>query len=211
MVALENPTDVTAIQAVTDNLPNDGALTAISDETDKIDNAITSGLTGTVNSLAYRVGEIERHLHSGARWFGAAVVPNGEIHVADRLGVGVISFVMDAGNNNWGNWLQVLGSSDTPAEPGKAYFDPHQFIVEDTERASTYFIQITRGTSGDAGLAAGAYSEFVYSASVQKEVGIIPVQTGRAPVGSKLWARCLCPGQNTGTISFFIGIHEYEG
>lgn len=171
----------------------------------------TDGLGETYNSLAYRVAEIERHLHSGARWFETASVPSGETHVADSIGDGAGSFQMDAGNNLWGNWIQILGSSDTPTVSGKLYFDPHQFIVEDTERASTYFLRIARGATGAAGLAAGTYSEFVYGATVQKDTGIIVVQTGRAPAGSKLWAQCKCPGQNTGTINFFFGIHEYEG
>ena len=177
----------------------------------KIDNQAVDGLLGTPNSLAYRVAEIERHLHSGARWFETAAVPDGEDHVADRIGSGAGEFQVDAGNDDWGSWLQILGATDTPTVSGKEYFDPHQFIVEDTERASTYFIQMTRGDSGDAGYAAGTYTEFVYGASVQKEVGIIPVQTGRAPVGSKLWVRCMCPGQDTGTMDFYFGIHEYEG
>lgn len=107
--------------------------------------------------------------------------------------------------------VQILGSSDTPADVGETHFDPHQFIVDSTERAAAYFIQIGRGESGAAALAAGTYSEFVYAAAVAKDTGIIPVQTGRAPVGSKLWARCMCPGQNTGTLNFYFGIHEYEG
>ena len=63
------------------------------------------------------------------------------------------------------------------------------------------------------GLAAGTYTELVFeSDSVgQKAAGITEVQTGRAPVGSKLWARCMYPGQNTATIDFYIGIHEYAG
>lgn len=203
--------DITEIKAVTDNLPDSGALTGISDETDKIDGVAVDGLAGVSNSLAYKVHEIERHFHSGARWFETAAVPDGEDHVADEIGTGGGAFQMDAGNDTWGDWLQVLGADDTPTVEGKAYFDPHQFIVEDTERASTYFIQMTRGDSGAAGLAAGNYTEFVYAASVQKEAGIIQVQTGRAPAGSKVWARCMCPGQDTGTMDFYFGIHEYEG
>ena len=187
-----------------------GTLTA-NTEAVKIDEQAVDGLEGTVDSLAYKVEEIERHLHSGARWFETATAADGEDHVADRIGSGGGAFQMDAGNDTWGDWIQVLGATDTPAVAGKVYYDPHQFIVDDTERASTYFIQIARGTSGAAGLAAGTYSEFIYGASVQKEVGIIPVQTGRAPAGSKLWARCMCPGQDTGTIDFYFGIHEYEG
>jgi hypothetical protein len=178
---------------------------------EKIDDAAVDGLGGVVNSLAYKVAEIERHLHSGARWFEAATTPDGETHTADRIGSGSGAFQMDAGNDTWGSWIQVLGSTDTPADTGKVYFDPHQFIVEDSERSAVYFIQITRGESGAAGLAAGTYSEFVYSATVQKDTAIIPVQTGRAPAGSKLWARCMCPGQDTATLDFYIGIHEYEG
>lgn len=186
-------------------------FSTIQDETNKISSEATSGLGETYNSLAYRVAEIERHLHSGARWYEKATTPSGETHVADRIGVGAGAFQIDAGNDDWGSWVQILGSSDTPAEVGKAYFDPHQFIVEDVERAATYFVQITRGDSGAAGLAAGTYSEFVYAALSSKDTAIIPVQTGRAPAGSKLWARCMCPGQSTATLDFYVGIHEYEG
>lgn len=184
---------------------------AIQAGTDEIDGAAVAGLAGVTNSLAYRVHEIERHLHSGARWFGAAVSPNGETHVADRLGVGVNAFQIDAGNNTWGTWVQVLGSGDTPADAGKVYFDPHLIIVSASERAAVYFVQFTRGASGEAGLAAGTYTELALDLTSKAGGTIIPVQTGRAPAGALLWARCLCPGQNTGTMNFFLGIHEYEG
>lgn len=181
------------------------------DPNDKIDNATTLGLLGASNSLAYRVHEIERHLHSAGSWFETAAVPDGETHVADRIGEGGGAFQIDAGNDDWGSWVQVLGSSDTPARSTNTHFDPHQVIVEDVESASTYFIQFGRGASGAAALTAGTYTEFVYAAANNKDSAIIPVQTGRAPAGSKVWARCKCPGQNTATMDFYIGIHEYEG
>ena len=125
-------------------------------DTLKLDQAAVDGLSGTANSLAYYTAVIQRHLHSGARWFEAAASPSGdETHKADRIGSGGDSFA--------------------------------------------------------AGLSAGTYSEFIYAASVQKEAGIIMIQTGRAPAGSKVWARCMCPGQNTATFDFYIGVHEYEG
>lgn len=201
-----------AIEAVTDLLPDAGALTSISDETDKIDDAAVSGLAGTANSLAYRVAEIERHLHSGGRWFEEAGTPTAT-HKADRMGtVGAAgAFRIDAGNDTWGDWVQIFGSGDTPTVVGKVYFDPHQVIVEDTEKAATYFIQIGRGASGDAALTAGTYSEFVYAAANTKSTAIIPVQTGRAPAGSLLWARCFARTEDTAWLDFYIGIHEYEG
>lgn len=62
---------INTIQTAITNLPDSGALTSISDETDKIDSAATDGLEGTSNSLAYRVHEIEKHLHNRGRFWGA--------------------------------------------------------------------------------------------------------------------------------------------
>jgi len=179
----------------------------------KIDNQATLGLLGTSNSLAYRVHEIEKHLHSAGSWFGAAAVPAGETHVADRIGGGIAAFQLDAGNETWGSWVQLLGSDDTPARTGQAYFDPHEIVITSTEKAGTYFIQFARGDSGAAGLAAGMYTELVFESDAvgAKAAGITRIQTGRAPAGSKLWARTLCVGENTATIDFYLGIHEYIG
>ena len=198
------------IKAVTDLLPDAGALTDLEAKTDKIDEATVDGLLGTPNSLAYRVAEIERHLHSGGRWFELAAAATAD-HKADRIGSGAGAFQIDAGNDDWGAWVQILGADDTPTTGTKPYFDPHQFIVEDVETAGTYFIQIGRGASGADALTAGTYTEFIYAAANNKSTEIIPVQTGRAPSGSLLWARCMVPGANTAWMDFYFGIHEYEG
>lgn len=204
--------DIADIKAVTDNLPDSGALTGISDETDKIDGATTDGLAGTNNSLAYRVHEIERHFHSYERWFETAAAPNGEIHVADAIGSGSGSFRLDADNDDWGGWVQLLGSSDTPAIAGSAKFDFHRISIEAVEREATYFIQIAVGASGAGAFAAGDYSELVYiPLTNKKEPGPVNVQMRRADVGAKVWARCMCPGQNTATLDLYHGLHEYEG
>ena len=177
----------------------------------KVDSAATDGLTGVSNSLAYRVHEIERHLHSGARWFEAAAVPAGQTNAGDRIGSGAGAFQIDAGNDTWGDWTLILGSEDTPAVAGKTHFDPHLLVIEDNERAAVHFIQFARGASGAAGLAAGTYTELVVDLASKAGGVIIPVQTGRAPAGSLLWARVMVPGQDTGTLDFYIGVHEYEG
>jgi hypothetical protein len=182
-------------------------------ELNKIDNATTDGLAGVNNSVAYRIAEVERHLHSHESWFGLALVPNGEIHVADRIGAGINPFVIDAGNSNWGDWVQILGSSDTPARGTNTNYDLHRILVVAAERTTnTYFIQIAFGTSGAAGLAAGTYTEFPYysPASVSRSAPT-DFQTRRQTAGTKAWARCLAVGQNTGTLSFYPGLHEYEG
>lgn len=179
----------------------------------KIDGLSVSGLTGVSNSLAYRVHEIERHLHSSGRWFGAAVTPTAT-RFADRIGISTgkpEAFSIDAGNDTWGDWVQLFGSDDTPADVGKVYFDPHEIVISDAERAATYFVQIGRGVSGAAIIEAGTYTEFVLDTVSRSGGNIISIQSGRAPAGSLLWARCMSPGNDTGTFDFYLGIHEYEG
>ena len=182
----------------------------------KIDDLAVDGLAGTSNSLAYRVHEIERHLHSGASWFGAANTPDTTVHVADRIGTCTAAFQIDGGDSSatptWGSWVQVLGSDDTPARTSLAYFDPHEMLIASAQEETVYMIQFARGASGAAGLAAGTYTELVVGVDATKKFkSITSVQTGRAPAGSLLWARCIAMGQNTGTLSFYFGLHEYQG
>ena len=165
----------------------------------------------TSNPNNYGIFEIERHLHNVESWYETAATPSGETHVADRIGNGGGAFQIDAGNDDWGTWLQILGSSDTPARTGNVYFDVHRVQIEAAERTATYFIQFTKGDSGAAGYTAGDYTEFVYRpATVQGKPAPIDIITRRCGIGSKVWARCMCPGQNTATLDFYIGIHGYE-
>ena len=214
LTSISDETDkIDAIKTVTDVLPDAGALTSISDETDKIDGAATDGLAGTNNSLAYRVHEIERHFHGWERWFGLAGAPDAELHRADRIGTTVTAFQADAGNLTWGTWLQILGSDDTPADGGMAKLDLHQIQIVTVERAgSEHFVQVALGASGAAALASGDYTEIVFQPQgAQARKVAIPIMTRRKDAGTKAWLRCLVVGQNTGTMDFFIGIHEYPG
>ena len=178
----------------------------------EIDGVTTLGLNGVNNSLAYRVHEVERHLHSYERWFELAGTPAAETHRADAAGTGAGVFQIDAGNAAYGSWLQILGSSDTPAITGSAKFDLHRILITATERNAVYVVQIAYGATGAAALTAGDYTESVFiPASNQVDSGPIEVQSRRVSAGTKAWARCICPGQDTATLDFMIGIHEYEG
>ena len=178
----------------------------------KVDSAATRGLLGVEDSLAYRIHELERHLHSYERWFELAAVPNGTIHRGDAIGTGAGAFQIDAGNDVYGAWVQVLGSSDTPAIAGSTHYNVHRINVEATERAFTYVIQIGFGVTGAAALTAGTYTEVPFTPATNLiDSGPIIVQTRRQTAGTLAWARCICPGQNTATMDFYIGIHEYEG
>lgn len=177
----------------------------------KIDKQATDGLLGVQNSLAYRIHNIEQTMLSGGRRFGVAASPTAT-HKADHIGPGIAPFVMDAGNETWGSWLQITGSEDTPFRAGMTYFKPTQLAIVAAEEEAVYFVQITRGASGDAGITAGTYSDLIVCVDATKKFKqVFELHTGKAPAGSLLWARCLCYGNNTGTLSFYFGIQEYPG
>lgn len=134
------------------------------------------------------------------------------MHVADRIGTTGTAFVADAGNLTWGSWLQVLGSSDTPADPGKVKYDFHKMQVTAVERtAAIHFVQVALGASGAAALTALTYSEFVFHPQGQTGQRVpVPFQDHIVDAGTKAWVRVMVVGQNTGTVNFFVGLHEYE-
>lgn len=180
--------------------------------TTKLDNAPASGLLGVPGSIAYRIDETHGHIHTYERWLGAAAAPNGEIHVADSILTSKTALVVDAGNDTWGSWLQILGSSDTPTNGGVKY-DPHRFtIVQHQTNNSTHSIQIAAGASGAAALSAGTYTEFIARmGGGNSRIDPMEIKLKRQNAGTKLWIRNWAHGVNTSTLSFFFGIHEYIG
>ena len=157
------------------------------------------------------LAEICAHAHNYEKWFEKASAPSGETHVSDSLGSGIGAFQIDAGNDDWGSWLQILGSSDTPVIAGKHYFCLNRIACPLTELNSTYFIQIAFGSSGADSLSAGTYSELVLKPlSNQAGFGPIDIVTEKQNAETKVWARCKCPGQNTATLNFYFGLHEYN-
>jgi hypothetical protein len=181
----------------------------------KIAAASAGGLTATADSLAYGIGEIERHFHGWERWFCAAAVPNAEIHVADRIGATAASktpFTITSGNDTWGAWLQILGSSDTPVIAGNVKYDLHRMMVLVANQVSPYFIQIAFGATGDGAVTANTFSSIVINpASNTDRTEAFPFMSRRQAVGTKGWARCWCVGSNAKTLTIMFGLHEYEG
>lgn len=178
----------------------------------KIDNEPVDGISGVRNSLAYKVSIIESHLHCNERWFEAAATPSGETHVADRICTGGGSFQVDAGNNNWGAWLQILGSSDTPEVAGSAFYNLHRLVFLDHESNGVqHCIQIAFGDSGAAALAAGDFTEIVLlSGGGNSESPPVEIRSPRISSGTKAWIRIRVPGEDTSTLDFVFGIHEFS-
>lgn len=165
---------------------------------------------------AEEASEVAHHVHRKERWMGLAGVPDGELHRGDPIGTTRTPFQMDggagAGTGSWGNWLQFVGSTDTPTDGTAVAMDMHRMTVVAVERANTaYFIQIAWGASGADALAAGDYTEVVYwaGAAVSRAA---PVDVGmkRIATGTKMWIRCWAAGADTGTMDFYAGGHEYQ-
>jgi len=176
---------------------------------------IIKNAVSTVDELQEQIEhatyETEHHLHNWESWFGAATAPSGEIHVADRIGDTTNYFEVDGGNDTWGAWVQISGSSDTPARTGMTEFDSHKLKIVDAERGtSIHFIQIGIDASGADALSNGNFTEFVYEPQSGKlDETPINILVKRKAVGTKVWARVWVVGQNTGYVRFFNGIHEY--
>jgi hypothetical protein len=167
-------------------------------ETAPSDGLASLGLEGVYYSDSYRIAEIERHLHSFERWFGVG-------------GQTLTPFTIDSGNNDWGAWVAILAAGDTPAIAGSVYYDPHRIEVVATERNTPYRVQLAFGATGAAALTAGQYTEIIFSpASNLVDAGPQNVHSRRIAAGTPLWARCWNAG-DTATLTFFLGIHEYEG
>ena len=169
------------------------------------------------NTILAELEAIEEHLHGDERWYGKAKTANGEIHVADLISLYtktsfvVSPFQLDAGDDGWGGWVQILGSGDTPMEEGKTLFDLHKLLIVSAEQTlATTFIQIAVGTSGAAGLTAKTYTTLAYQTAVNHgSQGAVLFMFKRHIIGTKCWGRTLSVGKDTGTIDFYFGLHEY--
>lgn len=165
-----------------------------------------------IDTLVTNTNQNNETLFSCDRWFETAAVPVGATHVADSIGSGGGSFQIDAGDDQWGDWVLVLGSEDTPYISGKTYFKVFRLMLTTAERNADYFIQLAGGEDPDAAVASGIYYAEVPVKPLSNQIdsGPIEVNTKRCGVGTKVWVRCKCPGQNTGTLNFYIGITEYD-
>jgi len=166
--------------------------------------------------------ETEHHLHNYERWFEEAGTPSGETHIAVGIGDsdGDGAFRISGGDSSatptWGSWVQVLGSSDTPVQAGKTFFDLHRIqIMATADVAVVHYIQFAFGASGAAALAAGDYTEMVFFppsilGSQGVTAGPMDMICERQAAGTKVWARLLAVGEATSWLDFFVGIHEYD-
>ena len=199
-----------AIKAKTDNLPSDPAsqtnIDLIKAKTDNL--PATPANEATLTTILTEVVEVEKHLHSNECWFGDAVSPIAGVHEADEDSL--IPFVIDSGNNTWGTAVCIIGTSDTPCSAGKTKFDIHEILITATERTNEpYIIRWSWGNTEAEAISAGNYSKVAIYPTTTARSAPITIQSRRITAGTKVWMNCKC-ANNTGTINFLIGFHEYD-
>jgi len=143
------------------------------------------------------------------KWYGLAAVPAAQTHRADRLKNEIAPFPLLTGSKVFGDWVQILGSTDTPLVQGRLLFDLNQILVTVTDSTSPFIIQIIACAEADitAKLSAESFDEFVY---ISTEGGIINLKRPKILSGTKVWARACCINQSAKNISFYFGLQEFD-
>ena len=181
------------------------------DPSGKIDNKAVSGLTGTYNSLAYKVHEIERHFHSKELWYGKlGSQTSTDWFEAESL----TPFRAISGDGAFGadtnDEALVVGSGDTSATNG-AYFDFHEYLIEAASATTSYVIRLVYGTGTlAAAVTALQYSDTMFRVPANARQTPVIVQMPRVAVGTKVWVQAK-NATNNATVDFFVGLHFYEG
>jgi len=174
----------------------------------KIDSAATDGLAGTANSLAYRINEVERHLHGRGRFWGS----NGAATETNAIAATVsVPFVAVSGNNTWGTAIPICGTADNPVLSTDTKFDAHLLLVTDTDHATPYRVRLIygSGTSGDA-ITASQWTESMFITSTGPFSSGVPLAIimPRVAVGWKVWVQ-VWNATNGSNVDFFWGSHGY--
>jgi hypothetical protein len=147
------------------------------------------------------------------KWYGVAATPNAEIHVADRMVDEIQPFALLTGSKTFGNWVQILGSSDTPLIVGKVKYSISKALITTTDSTTAFIIQIVTGESADiaAKIVTENFYEFPHVAATNaNDGGIIEIGTPNIVSGKKVWARACCLNESAKTINLYFAIKEFE-
>ena len=159
------------------------------------------------------LNSINRHQHNQERWFEPRAVRVAEVTEGVEIGTvptAVQTFLCTsgAGGGSYGAWGCVLGSGDTPCAtlPGKRVFDLHKIGIY-SSATGLHLIQFGFGTVA-GGVLTGQYTTIWYNSvsSTGKTESILFVSP-RNVVGTKVFARCCTPGQNSKDLFFNFAAH----
>lgn len=182
--------------------------------TAKIDGAPTEGLSGAMDSLAYRIEEIEKHHHNVERWLGKKTVQTATEWAADTL----TPFQAISGANTYGadpdDEAQVFGTADTPIN-GDVKFDPFRILVINLSEDTVWKLRMVYGSGTmAAAITAEQFSEIMVVNQVAgSKSGGLPVRFRMPRLNSgvdQVWLQAWNATDNA-TCDFFAGTHGYIG
>jgi hypothetical protein len=108
----------------------------------------------------------------------------------------------------------VIGTADTPGIAGNVKFDAHRLFISAASVATLWKLQVIYGTGTMAdAIADGQFSTLMVRTVVPSANQDVPVEVmmPRGTCGAtQVWCRAWC-ATNNATISFFVGLHEYNG
>jgi hypothetical protein len=198
--------DVAAVKTDTEAILVDTA--AIQAETDKIDSAVTDGLAGTHNSLAYRAHEIEKHIHNRELWYGKSAADN-YFDPASLISWQLVAGAGDA----YGNPVQLSDGDEVEGGSATKKYDLHRMMICAANTGDAlYKVQFLYGTGvvGDAAILTDAPFIAPAIAGVNSlSAGPVDIIAPRITCNNKLWAKVACV-TDAATIDFVVGLHVYE-
>jgi hypothetical protein len=169
----------------------------------------TPTLLKTVEQDTY---ETKNHIHGKEIWFGRHATQEDNVWaLRDTLGL----YRGISGANTWGvdaaDTVKVIGSSDTPVQAGKKYFDMHKIFISASSQTDLWKIRFVWSTTNfAAGLAAGNISETVVTVnSAAARFSPVQIMMPHLAAGTKVWAQVWNDTDNA-TLDFLVGIHEYD-
>lgn len=227
------------VKAVTDAIPDAGAMTTISTDTARLTAARAQILTDWINGgrLDLILDEILSNIGAPsdagsltllASLFALARKAAKESWEADHhnhtrerwLGLagaseGWAPYALPVANGgNFGAWTEILDAADTPIIAGSTHYDPHRVLIVDVPQTKErLLVQFAWGAVAATAYGDGDYTE-VYDLPEKPADGKtapLPVRIPRLPTDTLLWARAKQENADAadGTVDFFLGIHEY--
>lgn len=191
--------DMTAVKAVTDLIPDAGAMTSIAQES-------------TLTDVESEVEETEQHLHNVERWWGALAGPTETNAIESNV---TRPYAATSGNDDWGAAIPIIGTADNPGVSGlSTEFDVHELLITDLDDDTTpWKIRLIYGTgTSAAAITAGQFTERMVQTNAVpgNRAGGTPVAFKMIilDVGTKVWAQAW-NDTNGEVASFFVGVHGY--
>lgn len=184
----------------------------------KIDQMPVDGLNGVANSLAYKVHEIEKHLHNKELWFGKSADQSGVnlwatsvsaagMRTAFRVTSGSAAYGADASDE-----AQIWGLYDVIGTDTK--LDLHELFVTASSVTTIWYLRVVYGSGTlAAAITAGQYSEFPLIANAAAGGSIevvVNVMMPRITIGTdKIWIQGKNATDNA-TLDLLVGVHSYS-